>query len=327
MNFKNTLFKCITAVICVIALCATIVSGVGKITSAQIEAAKTVGTTTTSSDDAETSADVTSNDSSYVSDVTPSDDTVADSSSDDSTVSESPSDSTQTASSNNGTSSENKSSEPKTTEDIIGYYNSATSKVVSAKATYSKSRTTDNEKMDGSVGLKALKSLVYKFMGIGSDNAYHETVTKDSYKDREYLVASKLSASDITSASCTKSGSNYIITLKLKPGSSSASKSNPESTPNTALDKCGILTGVKDKGYYDHKNAMVIYDAVQGTYDTAEVSESYSNATLVATVNASNGQLVNLKIDWDISVTLSKLLGMSATASGTSHVLYKDFKY
>lgn len=332
MDFKKTLFRCITSVICVIALCFTIVSGVGKITSAQIEAAKLSGNNVSASGTTDDSSAMSQND---VSDSSNSDSIPAENTAADSTDSSAPSGETsntaETPAANNGTSSTTPaaktSSDPKTPEEIINYYNTATAKVVSLKPAYNKSRTTDNEKMDGSAGLKALKSLVYKFMGIGADNAYQENVTKDSYKDRDYLVASKLSASDVTSASCVKNGNNYVITLKLKSGSSSANKSNPSSTPNTALDKCGILTGVKDKGYYDHKNAMVIYDAIQGTYDTAEVSESYSDAVVVATVNSANGQITSLKVDWNVSVTLSKLLGMSATASGISHVNYKDFKY
>ena len=209
----------------------------------------------------------------------------------------------------------------------LNYYNTAIAKAVNAKVGYDKERMTDNEKMDGSVALQAMKSLVYQFMGIGAENKYTATIEKGKWEDVAFITASKLTASDVTAATCTESGSDYIITLKLKNGSSNAGKSNPTTAPNTALDKSGICVGSEDKGYFDHKTASVIYDAIAGTYAGAEISEKYTNATVKAKINAETGELVELVVEWNQEVTLSKLAGMSATASGISHVTYKNFKY
>lgn len=337
MDFKNTLVKSITAVLCVVALCITMVSAIGNYADAKIEASKAAAGTAASTDGGSESTDGTvTDDGTVIDDGTVTDDGTAvdDGSATDDATQPAGDDSTQTATDNKtdaGTSTNKPtsatSSEPKTQAEILSYYNSAVAKAISSKAGYSKTRTTDNEKMEGSVGLQAMKSLVYQFMGIGAENTYTETVTKGNWGDRAYLYNSKLTASDLTSATCTKSGSNYVITLKLKGGSSAASKSNPTTAANTSLDKSGICVGTEDKGYFDHKTASVIYDAIAGTYAGAEIKESYSNATVKATINASTGNIVSLVVEWNQSVTLSKLLGMSATATGISHVTYKDFKY
>lgn len=333
MEFKNSLIKNITVVLCVLALCITSVSGVGKISKARVEAAKTAGsaveTGEPASDDDTKGGFEDNNDAETPTDA---DSSVTEDAGAAQTGDDNPSDDKTSASSNNSSSSPSSSSsasssEPKTTAEIIKYYNNATAKAVNAKAGYDKTRMTDHENMEGSVGLKAMKSLVYKFMGIGAENKYQETVAKGKWGDRPYLFASKLAASDVTSASCAKSGSNYVITLKLKNGSSSADKNNPASAPTAALDKCGICVGSEDKGYFDHKTASVIYDAIAGTYESAVVKEQYSNAVVKATVNASTGNLVSLVVEWNQSAELSKLLGMSATASGISHVTYSSFKY
>ena len=216
---------------------------------------------------------------------------------------------------------------PSTSTEILDYYNTAVNKAVSSKVGFSKTRITDNEKMDGSVALQAMKDLVYQFMGIGVENAYTEKVTKGKWGDVAFLCNSKLTASDVTSVTCTQSGDNYVITLRLKNGSSAAGKSNPTTPANSSLDKCGICVGTVDKAYYDHKTASVIYNAIAGTFAGAEIKENYSNATVRATINSDTGNLVSLVIEWNQEVTLSKLAGMSATASGVSHVTYKDFKY
>ncbi len=336
MDFKNTLVKSIVAVLCVIALCVTMVTVTGKYADAVIEAAKSSSGTVSADADAPADEDAAIDDGTAVDGDTADDGTVVD----DGTVTD---DSTNaaddgTTNADANTPADNKTdsakpaekpanAEPKTQAEILAYYNNAVANAVKAKVGYNKTRTTDNEKMDGSIGLQAMKSLVYKFMGIGADNAYTKAVAKGKWGDRAYLFNSKLTASDLTSAGITKSGANYVITLKLKSGSSAANESNPTTAANAALDKCGICVGTEDMGYYDHKTASVIYDAIAGTYAGADVKESYSNATVKATINATTGNIVSLVVEWNQSATLSKLLGMSATATGTSHVTYKDFKY
>ena len=222
---------------------------------------------------------------------------------------------------------DNGSQKPADGIETLNYYNRAINKAVSGKVGYQKTRVTDNEKMDGSAALQAMKSLVYKFMGIGAENAYNETVEKGKWGDVAFLTNSKLTVGDVTSATCVEKGSHYIITLTLKSGSSVATQSSHSTPANQSLDKCGICVGSEDKAYFDHKTGSVIYDALDDVYPTAEIKETYTNAKVVATVDSSTGNLVSLVVEWNESVTLSKLLGMSATASGVCHVTYNNFKW
>lgn len=321
--FKSTLIKAITAIICVLAISLTMSSSIGKYADAVIAAADAQKNASSVNEEVgldesegtiDGSTDVPTDDSTATDDSATTDDSTA---TDDST--QAPADGSKPA--------DTAPSAPKTSVEVLNYYNTAVNKAVSAKVGFNKTRTTDNEKMEGSVALQAMKSLVYKFMGIGAENAYSEKVEKGKWGDVAFLYNSKLTASDVTSATCTPSGSNYVITLKLKSGSSAAGKSNPTTPANSALDKCGICVGTEDKGYFDHKTASVIYDAIAGTYAGAEIKESYSNATVKATIDSKTGNLISLVVEWNQAVTLSKLAGMSATASGISHVTFKDFKY
>lgn len=217
---------------------------------------------------------------------------------------------------------------PSTTADVLKYYNASTSAAFTGKVGFTKHRETKNEQIEANALVKSFKSLIYKFMGIGADNAYNTTVTKgqwDTDARRQYLRASTLGTGDVTSATCKQSGSNYIITIKVKDGKSYATKGT--ATCSAPLDKSGICVGDEDKSYYDHKRASCIYDAIEGTYGNAKVSESYSGAVITATVNASNGHLVKLDVSFDIAVTIDLGALGSPTATGTSVVNYSNFKY
>lgn len=330
---KKTLVAAIAVIVCVFLVTNTISSGITKYADAKIEIAENAAANAGSGAGEELGLDQqaglmdggSSLDSdSSVDAQTPSDGASGETSTDtDSGDATQPGDTAKPgdAAQNSG------SAQPKDGIETLNYYNSVVDKAVKAKVGYDKSRVTDNAKMEGSAGLEAMKNLVYQFMGIGEENKYTAKVEKGKWGDEALLNASKLTASDVTSATCKVSGDNYVITLKLKNGSSSANKANPTTAPTTALDKCGICVGDRDRSEYDHKTGSVIYSAIGGTFAGAEVKESYSNATVTATINAKTGNIVSLFVDWNQAVTLSKLLGMSADATGISHVKYENFKY
>ena len=340
VDVKVTLIRCICAIVCVAIVVVSFSNGIGKISDTKLEIAKSVS--------GESSDDIGGDDGDYTDDGAVADDGTAAA---DGEIKDDPALTDDTAAVDNTATADNSSSggantpannsgssntasntgtaskDPSTAAEIVKYYNTATAKAVSAKVGYNKTRTTDNEKMDASGALMAMKSLVFKFMGIGAENKYQETVAKGNWGENPFLLASKLTTSDVTSAACKKSGANYVITLKLKGGSSSADKSKPVTAPNSSLDKCGICVGTEDKSRFDHKTASVIYDAIAGTYASAVVKEQYSNAVVKATINATTGNIVSLLVEWNVSVEISKVLGMSAKASGISHVSYSAFKY
>ena len=157
--------------------------------------------------------------------------------------------------------------------------------------------------------------------------SYKETVTKGQWNtdtNKYFLRVSTLGTGDVTAASCKQSGSNYIITINIKNGNSYATKGT--ATCNAPLDKSGICVGDKDKGYYDHKRASCIYDAIDEVYGGAKVTESYSGAVVTATIDAATGHFVKLDVKFDITVNIDIGIG-KPTATGTSYVSYSSFKY
>lgn len=216
---------------------------------------------------------------------------------------------------------------PANNAEIVALYNSAVNSAVDAKAGFNKARYVDNESFDLDLALKAFKSLVEKFVGIGAENRYTESVAQgqwDSDPKRAYLRKSTIGEADITGAACAQEGNFYVVTLNIKNGSSHGGKSNKFT--NAPVDKCGICVGNEDKGYYDHKTGEVIYAAIGGTYAGADIQESYSNAKAVAKIDAATGKLVSLTVTYTISVAIDIGIG-DGTATGNSHIEYTNVKY
>ena len=215
---------------------------------------------------------------------------------------------------------------PATAEEIVAYYNNAVNKAYAAKVGFSKERYTDNESLNAGFLLKTFGDLVYSFMGIGAENKYTMEVTKGQWESdvpHHYLRKSTLSTNDITNATCTENNGKYTIKFAVKPGTSKASKN--ESWTKAPIDKCGICVGDLDKSYFDHKTAPVIYAAVGQVVSSAVIEESYDNATIVAVIDAATGNLVSITVEYDMSVIIDTAGGGNAT--GTAHILYKNFKY
>lgn len=215
---------------------------------------------------------------------------------------------------------------PTEEKDIIEYYNTAINKAVDAKVGFNKIRYVDNEKLNAGILLKTFGDVMYKFMGIGAENKYTMDVTKGQWESdlpHQYLRKSTLSDSDVTKATCTADGDKYTIVLNVKGGSSYADKKSKSN--NSPIDKCGICVGDGDKSYFDHKTAIVIYDAIDDVLGGAKVSESYDNATVKAVIDSTTGNLVSLTVEYNIDVEIDVAGGGNAT--GSAHVLYKNFKY
>lgn len=215
---------------------------------------------------------------------------------------------------------------PATTDEIIALYNKTINDAYAAKVGFHKERYTDNETLNAGFLLKTFGDLIYQFMGIGADNRYTMDVTKGQWESdvpHHYLRKSTLSAADVTAAKCTESNGNYTIVLNVKPGNSKASKT--EKYNNSPIDKCGICVGDADKSYFDHKTAPVIFSAIGEVLSSAVIEESYSNAKVVAVIDAATGNLESLTVEFDINVVIDAAGGGNAT--GSTHILYKNFKY
>lgn len=215
---------------------------------------------------------------------------------------------------------------PATKDEIISYYNTAVNEAVAAKVGFNKVRYVDKEQLNAGFLLKTFGDVLYKFMGIGAENKYTMDVTKGQWEadlPHQYLRKSTLSAADVTNATCTANGTQYTIVMDVKGGKSYADKNSKSNS--SPIDKCGICVGDADKSYYDHKTAIVIYDAIDDVLGGAKISESYNNAKVKAVIDSTTGHLVSLTVEYNISVVIDAAGGGNAT--GSSHVLYKNFKY
>ncbi len=216
------------------------------------------------------------------------------------------------------------------TAEVLKYYKAVTNNVETKKPGYTKERSAAlNGKYEAGVALQAFKDVVFQFLGIGEENKFTAVVPKGKTttddKCGSFLKTSGLTEADVKSAKAVKSGSNYIITIELKDGSSSI-EGGANSKNNSPIDKSGICApGNADRSGFDHKSAQVTYAALKDFAAGLVMKEQTKNGKIVATVNASNGELTNLVISWDASAELTKVMGSNAKLSAKTTVKYSKF--
>lgn len=316
---KKTVIQCVTALLCVIAVAVTSVISVGKISTAKVDAAKAAASNSSASGDASTdpSADPSVDPAAPAdpsADPSATDPSATDPSNPASPAATDPA-SPATPSATKPGSSSTASKVPSTAADIAAYYNAAVNKAVNSKAGFSKKRTTTLSNLNGGalLKIKLVVDTVNDFLGVGTQNK--------SYAKGKIGEISKasLTAKDISSPTCKQSGSNYVITMTLKNGTSKASKAGK--SDSTALARTGLYSGVGDKKAYDYKNAGNLYDGINNA-DKASVeaiTENNKNIKITATVNSKTGNLVSLHVsyDWDVSLTNVKYsVATISTATG-----------
>ena len=325
---KKTVIQCVTALLCVIAVAVTSVISVGKISTAKVDAAKAAASNPSAS--GEPSADPSADPS--VDPAAPADPSATDPSATDPSNPASPAAtdpaSPATPSATKPGSSSTASKVPSTAADIAAYYNAAVNKAVNSKAGFSKKRTTTLSNLNGGalLKIKLVVDTVNDFLGVGTQNK--------SYAKGKIGEISKasLTAKDISSPTCKQSGSNYVITMTLKNGTSKASKAGK--SDSTALARTGLYSGVGDKKAYDYKNAGNLYDGINNA-DKASVeaiTENNKNIKITATINSKTGNLVSLHVsyDWDVSLTnvkYSVATISTATGDAKTSVVFSNFVF
>lgn len=329
---KKTVIQCVTALLCVIAVAVTSVISVGKISTAKVDAAKAAAANSSASGDASTdpSADPSVDPAAPAdpsADPSATDPSATDPSNPASPAATDPA-SPATPSATKPGSSSTASKVPSTAADIAAYYNAAVNKAVNSKAGFSKKRTTTLSNLNGGalLKIKLVVDTVNDFLGVGTQNK--------SYAKGKIGEISKASitAKDISSPTCKQSGSNYVITMTLKNGTSKASKAGK--SDSTALARTGLYSGVGDKKAYDYKNAGNLYDGINNA-DKASVesiTENNKNIKITATVNSKTGNLVSLHVsyDWDVSLTnvkYSVATISTATGDAKTSVAFTNFVF
>ncbi len=336
---KNTIIKCVTAILCVVAISVSGMVGVGKVADAKLEGAKAAAeaapqvsgdaTGDVAGDAAgDTSGDVTGD---VAGDATGdvAGDVVSDATGDtagDAAATPSTGDTAATAPSAGTAGTASKV--PTGAAEITAYYNNAINKVVNSKAGFNKNRTTVMNTLEGGMLMKLqlVKDMVYDFLGVGSKD------WNNAKGKQENLSKASLSASDVTSASCTEKNGVYTITMTLKDGASSANASAKSDT--SPLGKSGVYAGQGDKIAFDYKNAENIYTAINGVEDTSaeSASQKVTGAKITATVDAKTGNLISLTVTWNwhVDLTTVKYTAFSiksATGDATTTVKLTNVKW
>ncbi|MBE6783922.1 MAG: hypothetical protein E7536_07900 [Ruminococcaceae bacterium] len=211
---------------------------------------------------------------------------------------------------------------------VLEFYRIATAEVVNVKPGYTKTRSAVLGGYDAGPVLEAFKGEVFKFLGIGDENKFEAVVTKgtnttdDSCGD--YLRQSSLAAADVTSAKAVKSGNIITVTIDVKDGESQTEGGNNAKNASP-IDKSGICAGDTDRSGFDHKTALITYDALDDIAPSLTMYEKSTNGKIVAKIDATTFQIQELVISWDASADISKVYGSSATLSATTTVKYTAF--
>ncbi len=214
---------------------------------------------------------------------------------------------------------------PEGKEEILKVYNDAVNNAINAKAGYNKTRVTNIQSLDGGAVLKIgiVQETVNNFLGVGTKNYTNNKGKAD------YMSKASLSASDVSSATCTEKDGKYTIELTVNNGSSTSGGS--EYAP---INRTGIYVGTGDKSEFDYKSAPNIYYALNNT-DGASVESvkvDTSNVKVKAVVDAETGNLENLVVSFNFAANLSNVkytIAKVSTATGRADttVTFKDFKY
>lgn len=309
---KQTVFKSITAIICVIAVCIASTTVFGKIGDAMVESAKYAPgsaiaanaspSADSSTDGSDASVDAPVEDIADVDTDTSSD---TDASSSDETATSASSSSSQSSSSSSA-SKTNAANDPTkyTKAQIIAFYNDA------LKATAKAPRLAVTKSESISIVVDELSFNSDRIKKIINENvlsryakpttevmSFTNGVASDNSKAADFIPKAKLEPAGAKSAKITKSGSNYVVSIV-----SVAEKTTLTNPTGKYINQCGYplnLAGV------DLGSAIKITQA----------DMSYSGVIIKATVN-SKGLLVSSSLDQPLEGTgAGSIIGIKLSGS------------
>ena len=297
---KETIIKSVTVFLCVGAICVSSVIGIGKYSNAVVEVAKntpaavaTSGGSTggTGTGDASTPS---GGDQTIVPDASGSTSTGGSSS-------------TGSGSSSTGSTGGSSASATDPTkyskEQIVAYYNNA----IKATAKAPKLSVTKNEAISIVVDTmkpdsNALKKIINenvlsKYAKPSTDSkSFVNGVSSDKTKASDYLPRTRLQAAGVKSASITKSGSNYVVTIVTI-----AEKTTLENPTPKYADQCAA--------------PLDLASVDLGPIKVVQADINYPGVTLKATVGA-NGMLVNSSINQPLNGTgTASVIGLKPSAT------------
>lgn len=216
---------------------------------------------------------------------------------------------------------------PETAEEILAVYNNAVNKAVDEKVGYTKQRTTTVKKIDAGSYTSVAGDLVKDFLGEGTNEL------KNSGGATKHLKKSTLEVSDLTQVKCEVRNDTYTVTLYLKDGTSSASKSSTKD--NSPIAKSGLVTGKSVDANVDYINSQCIYSSItENGVKVEKVSAGTKNAQIIVVVDKATGNLLSYTASFEWGADISNLSVTFppvkiAKASGDAHtaVVFSDFKW
>ncbi len=307
---KKTVVTCVTALLCVIAVCVSSVLGTNKLADARVESAKYAPASSASNGNGgstvnDGSGDATPGDSS----VTPETPTDPATGEPDSTAADANNSNASTPSAGGNTSGGSASakkpasSKPSTQAEILNYFNTSVNRV----KTSSKGGVKNYEKNSqaGSFTLKGplksfsgvINSLVEKNMG----EKKGDTNRKLSKADLKALFpvenenwSSKLTTANISSATLAEKNGKYVITIKVKTDAASTNPTHGAGNHGKAFSIVQVST-ILD-------NAGPLKSMLEGN-----TKIGYYNGKIVATIDPKTGNLthINYYYVWDLDVTVA----------------------
>lgn len=298
---KNTIFKCVTAIICAAILSLTTMSGINNLADAEITAAEksagVVQNVGVSSDNTSVNQDYTSDNSTDIQQDAPSADEPASDAPADGTTEEAPDATTP-----------DDTSKAMTTEEIVKLFNTSANKIkTDAKKVvknYEK-RTVNEEQLKMPENLEATgREMMKKFMSDDTEPIVYET--REDIRN-EYIVpdqdyVSKLTAATVVKATCVDKGSTYEIYIKLKD------QKNP-SAGNGVGAVCDVIEG---------------YEIAEKVSMMKKFDTYYSNCEIKATIDKATGRMVHTNYKTPVLLDLTiNFLGTHDVSVG--YTFEKDY--
>ena len=302
---KETIIKSVTAVICVIAVCVSSVLAIGKYGDAMVETAKNTPASASTSGGGSSATGGSSGGSTVDPSATP-DATAPDAGTPDASTPSSGSSagtSTGGSASSGGSSATSKDPTKYSKEQIVAYYNNsikATAKAPKLSVTKKEviSIVVDSMKPNSNT-LKNIinEHVLSKYAKPSTDSkTFTNGVAADKTKASDYLPKTRLQAAGVKSASITKSGSNYLVTIVTI-----AEKSTLENPKPKYAEQCAA--------------PLDLASVDLGPIKVTQAEINYPGITLKATVGA-NGMLVSSSIDQPLNGNgTANVLGFKPSAT------------
>ena len=300
---KKTVVTCITAFLCVVAVCVSSVLGTNKLADAKVEAAKYAPASSASngsggSNGSSDSGDVTPGDSS----VTPETPTDPATGEPDSTAADANNGGSATPSAGGntgGSASANKpaSSKPSTQAEILSYFNTSVNKV----KTSSKGGVKNYEKNSQAGMLKSFSGVINSLVEKNMGEKKGDTNRKLSKADMKALFpvenenwSSKLTTANISSATLAEKNGKYVITIHVKPDAASTNPTHGAGNHGKAFNIVQVSTILDNAG------------PLKSTLD-GNVKIAYRNGKIVATIDPKTGNVthINYYYVWELDVTVA----------------------